>query len=126
MRSPESSTHTSLALRHLEALQEHYTPPGEMVPNRAVTWNHKIEYEGNSYYVHVDIDAHGEPIRLRASGPTVGVDLYETLMDGTMWLTSLLEHGVSPHEIVSMVGRRSDNSPRSILGCVADVLGEYI
>ena len=116
----------SLASQYLEALQEHHTPKGEIIPNRAVTWNHKIEYENNSYYVHVDIDAHGDPIRLLASGPTVGSDQYETLMDGTMWLSSLLENGVTPHEIISMVGRKADNSPRSILGCVADVLVGYV
>ena len=117
----------SRALPYLEALEAHHTSSGEAHPWRTNSVVHKIDTGGAvNHYVIVSLDAHNTPIAVAVFGPTVGSDSYEIVRDASLWVSKMLQEDVSVQDILSMSGRHEDGRPRSILGSIADVLGEYV
>lgn len=93
----------------------------ERLPHRRWAEHRKIEFQGLHYHVTLGRYADGRIGEVFCKAETrVGSQMQALLDDACVWLSLLLQSGVSPDALAR--GSEDDGSPSSLLGVLVDMV----
>ncbi len=94
----------------------------ERLPNRRAAMTVGIEYAGQQFTVTIGFYPDNRPGEVFTHGIKTGSSLDAMLADACVLVSMLMQHGVSPVELASSMGRQGGSAPASVIGAVLDLL----
>ena len=88
------------------------------LPDRRPNETVELEFDGARYSVTIGFHPSGQPGEVFAHGAKVGSAMDLLLDDGYVLLSLLLQHGATPGDLASSLGRLDGSAPATILGAL--------
>lgn len=93
------------------------------LPNRRESWRFPLEFRGQHFTVQISLFEDGRPAEAFVTGTKSGSDVQHLSRDGAILLSLALQYGTPLDVIRKSLARDEDETPSSLIGAIADVIG---